>query len=123
MKKPILKLPMNVGQLENERTYATSRVTAIEDQESKLKREYSAGNLVLQQKISNLRRELKTATAELSRFQRENRLARRKLSEERVRLTKDLKNLSGRYSSLISRSRKGVREEPGKAFRLMERVK
>ena len=121
MKKPIIRLPQNVDDLRREKLEAEERVRVIAKQESGLKQEYSMRSTELLDKIRKLNMEVKKARTELSKFQRENRSSRRKLSEERNRLLKDLKSLKSRYSSLISRTRKKVSENPGDAFRLMEK--
>ena len=123
MKKPIIKLPQNVDELDREKQEAEERVRIIAKQESGLKQEYSIKSTELLDKIRKLNAELKKAKTDLSKFQRENRSQRRKLADERLRLTKDLQSLKSRYSGMISRTRKKVSENPKEAFRLMEEQK
>lgn len=123
MKRPMIKLPGNIDELRRVKQEAEDRVRNIVKSESELKREYSARSDELQARIKNLNAELKQAKSELGRFQRENRTARRKLADERIRLTKDLGTLKERYAGMISRTRKKVSENPEVAFRLMESLK
>ena len=123
MKRPMIKLPGNIDELRRVKEEAENRVRTIVKSESELKREYSARSDELQARIKNLNAELKQAKSELGRFQRENRTARRKLADERIRLTKDLGTLKERYAGMISRTRKKVSENPEVAFRLMESLK
>ena len=123
MKKPIIKLPQNVDELDREKQEAEERVRIIAKQESGLKQEYSIKSTELLDKIRKLNAEVKKAKMDLNKFQRENRSQRRKLADERLRLTKDLQSLKSRYSGMISRTRKKVSENPKEAFRLMEEQK
>ena len=88
MKKPIIKLPQNVDELESEKKEAEERVSIIAKQESGLKQEYSVKSTELQARIRKLNAEVKKAKMDLNKFQRENRSLRRKLADERLRLTK-----------------------------------
>ena len=123
MKKPIIKLPGNIDELRRVKQEAEDRVRNIVKSESELKREYSARSEDLQARIKNLNAELRLIKSEMGRFQRENRTTRRKLADERIRLTKDLGTLKERYAGMISRTRKKVSENPEVAFRLMEALK
>ena len=123
MKRPMIRLPGNIDELKRVKQEAEDTVRTIVKRESELKREYSARSDELQVRIKNLNAELKQAKSELGRFQRENRTARRKLADERIRLTKDLGTLKERYAGMISRTRKKVSENPEVAFRLMEALK
>ena len=123
MKRPMIRLPGNIDELRRVKQEAEDRVRNIVKSESELKREYSARSEELQARIKNLNAELKQTKSELGRFQRENRTARRKLADERIRLTKDLGTLKERYAGMISRTRKKVSENPEVAFRLMESLK
>ena len=123
MKKPIIKLPGNIDELRRVKQEAEDRVRNIVKSESELKREYSARSDELQVRIKNLNAELRLAKSEMGRFQRENRTARRKLADERIRLTRGLGTLKQRYAGMISRTRKKVSENPEVAFRLMEALK
>jgi DNA repair photolyase len=123
MKKPIIKLPGNIDELKRVKQEAEDRVRTIVKREYELKREYSARSDELQVRIKNLNAELRLAKSEMGRFQRENRTARRKLADERIRLTRDLGTLKERYAGMISRTRKKVSENPEVAFRLMEALK
>ena len=123
MKKPIIKLPGNIDELKRVKQEAEDRVRTIVKREYELKREYSARSDELQVRIKNLNAELRLAKSEMGRFQRENRTARRKLADERIRLTRGLGTLKQRYAGMISRTRKKVSENPEVAFRLMEALK
>ena len=116
MNRPMLKLPHNTDELLHERKEAVDRISVIARREKDLKQEYTVRSMALQDRIKKL-------NAELNKFQRENRSARRKLAEERLRLTKDLTTLKQRYAGMISRTRKKVSEYPEEAFRLMEALK
>lgn len=123
MKRPMIRLPGNIDELKRVKQEAEDRVRNIVKSETELKREYSARSDELQVRIKNLNAELKQAKSELGRFQRENRTARRKLADERIKLTRGLGTLKQRYAGMISRTRKKVSENPEVAFRLMEALK
>ena len=123
MNRPILKLPHNTDDLLRGKQEAEDRIMVITRRESDLKQEYATRSMAMQDRIKKLNAELKAARSELNKFQRENRSARRRLAEERLRLTKDLKTLKQRYAGMISRTRKKVSEYPEEAFRLMEIVR
>ena len=123
LNRPMLKLPHNTDELLHERKEAVDRISVIVGREKDLKQEYTVRSMALQERIKKLNAELKEAKSELNKFQRENRSARRKLAEERLRLTKDLTTLKQRYAGMISRSRKKVSENPEEAFRLMETMR
>ena len=123
MTGPMLKLPHNTDELLRGKQEAEDRIMVITKRESDLKQEYATRSMAMQDRVKKLNAELKAARSELNKFQRENRSARRKLADERLRLTKDLKALNSRYSGMISRTRKKVSENPEEAFRLMEVLK
>ena len=123
MNRPVLKLPHNTDELLHGKQEAEDRIRVITRRESDLKQEYATRSMAMQDRIKKLNAELKAARSELNKFQRENRSARRRLAEERLRLTKDLKTLKQRYAGMISRTRKKVSENPEEAFRLMEVLK
>ena len=123
MNRPVLKLPHNTDELLHGKQEAEDRIRVITRRESDLKQEYATRSMAMQDRIKKLNAELKAARSELNKFQRENRSARRRLAEERLRLTKDLKTLKQRYAGMISRTRKKVSENPEEAFKLMEVLK
>ncbi|MCL5882106.1 MAG: hypothetical protein M1592_05935 [Candidatus Thermoplasmatota archaeon] len=123
MNGPMLKLPHNTDELLRGKQEAEDRIMVITRRESDLKQEYATRSMAMQDRIKKLNAELKAARSELNKFQRENRSARRRLAEERLRLTKDLKTLNSRYAGMISRTRKKVSENPEEAFKLMEVLK
>ena len=123
MNRPILKLPHNTDELLHGKQEAEDRIRVLTRRESDLKQEYATRSMAMQDRIKKLNAELKAARSELNKFQRENRSARRRLAEERLRLTKDLKTLKHRYAGMISRTRKKVSENPEEAFRLMEAIR
>jgi septation ring formation regulator EzrA len=123
MKRPMIRLPGNIDELKRVKQEAEETVRTIVKRESELKREYSVRSEELQARIKNLNAELKQVKSELGRFQRENRSARRKLADERIKLTRGLGTLKQRYAGMISRTRKKVSENPEVAFRLMEALK
>lgn len=122
MKGPLMKLPGNREEFQLQRVEAEERVKELVQRERSLKDSYVRTSKQLQAEISKLNRDLRESKARLGRFQRENRTARKKLAEERIRLKKDLSTLQSRYNSMIRRTREKVRRQPGEAFELMERV-
>ena len=123
MNQPMLKLPHNTDELLHGKQEAEDRIRVLIRRESDLKQEYATRSMAMQDRIKKLNAKLKAARSELNKFQRENRSARRRLAEERLRLTKDLKTLNIRYAGMISRTRKKVSENPEEAFKLMEAIR
>jgi hypothetical protein len=119
----MLKLPHNTDELLHGKQEAEDRIRVLIRRESDLKQEYATRSMAMQDRIKKLNAKLKAARSELNKFQRENRSARRRLAEERLRLTKDLKTLNIRYAGMISRTRKKVSENPEEAFKLMEAIR
>lgn len=120
---PILARPESIYQLHQEEVYAKVRIAEIRAAEQTLKAEYSLESarqekqvLDVRDQIKILNREIKEINSKKNRMQKENRSKRAKLSEERLRLQKDLKGLSSRLSSFRSALREKVKRNPGIAL-------